>query len=345
MNRRHLACLLGALLLAAVLTACGDDDGGTADATAEPPETTEAADDESDDEDEDEDESSSADESLWIVSADTDELFQVDPANGEVLATVDVESFPTDVVVGHDAVWVANAQAGTVSRVDPETAEVEETIETEDARGLFAGEDQIWVSRIDVPSIVAIDPETNEVTEEIPLSEDEQDPEDLVELDDGTLIAEESFAAGLLQVDPDEGVVNELDAEVITDMVLEDDSLLVAHIDGILDVDPESLSINEELATEDRPWAIAVDEEDPDIVWVAFQTFPGTVQALDRTTGELEGTPIELGEGQPYDAELVDGILWVVDEDGQLHRVDPETEEVETFDLPADPGSAAMAAG
>jgi streptogramin lyase len=344
MNRRSLARLLGTLLLAAALTACGDDDGGSADATAASSETTEAADD-ADASTGDDESSSSGDESLWIVSADTAELFQVDPANGEVVAEVEVEDFPTDVAVGHDSVWVANAEGLSVSRVNPETAEVEETIETEDARGLAIDEDLVWVSRIYVPSIIGIDPETNEIAEEIPLSEDEQDPDDLVVLDDGTLIAEESFASSLMHIDPEEGLVNDLETELITDMVLAEDSLIVAHSDGILDVDPEALSINEEFATEERPWAVAVDEEDPDTVWVAFQTFPGTVQALDRTTGELEGSPIELGDGQPYDAEFVDGILWVVDEDGQLHRVDPETEEVETFELPADPGSATMAVG
>jgi DNA-binding beta-propeller fold protein YncE len=56
-------------------------------------------------------------------------LTRIDPASGEVLATIDVGDGPSAIAIARDLVWVADARDGTLRAVDPETESVVESLD------------------------------------------------------------------------------------------------------------------------------------------------------------------------------------------------------------------------
>lgn len=331
--RRSMLALAAALVL--LLAACGGDDSGSDDVP--PGETDETTSTEGEVE---------AAESLWVVSTDADSVHQIDLETGEVLSTLTIEGFPTDVVAAFGAVWVADASGGGIIRIDPATAEITDTYEVGDARALAVGDELLWASFIDEPSIAGIDPESGEVVTEVDLSggEENQWPDSLVVLDDGTIVAEESYAAGLMLIDPDEGVVTSVDLEdVVTDLAVVDDLVYVASFGEVLVVDPATLETEEVLDADARPWALAP-VPDSRTMWVASTS--GSATTLDIETGAF-GEPTELGEGSPQDVLVNGDEVWVVDDAGGLFRLDAASGELlDTYELPDVPGlDAALAIG
>jgi hypothetical protein len=72
---------------------------------------------------------------------------QVDPASGQVLATIPLDKPPSGMAVGNGAVWVAN-EYGTLTRIDPRA----HTLTTFDVghplHGVALGDGVIWVSTV-----------------------------------------------------------------------------------------------------------------------------------------------------------------------------------------------------
>lgn len=330
---RALATLL-ALTLAGVLAACGGEDSKDEDEKADAPaETTEAP-------------AAPSGPSLW-VAVENGNVYRVDPESGEVVATVKAGSYPSEVAVGDEAVWVANAQSGDVTRIDPETNKATATLDTEDARSVAIGDGQVWVARIttDPPSVVPIDPKSNELGEPIETGEELQ-PESLV-YDDGILYAEESYGGGVLRIDTEGGGrVKHLDLDqVVTDLDLHDGAIYVAGLESVIQVDPATLKVTEEYPNDDRPWSLAPDPE-TNAIYAAMQA--PTVRKLDLASGKFSAAKGDLGDagGQPYDAAIAEGSLWVVDEGGKLHQVDLQSLSVtKTIALPGASGAASMTLG
>lgn len=334
-TRRSPVALLVALVL--VLAACGGDDSSTDDDPSSPddPGTTEPT------------EEDEATESVWVVSTDAEAVHRIDPTDGEVVSTVAIEGYPSDVVVGFGAVWVSESEVGTLTRIDPESGEVTDTYEVGDARGLAVGEELLWVSTIREPAILGIDPSSGEIVTEVDLSgsEENQWPEALVELDGGTIVAEESYAAGLLLIDPDAGEVTatlELE-DVVTDVTVVDGLVHVASLSSVIVVDPDGLEVTDELEADSRPWALAP-VPDSDTVWVSWAD--GTATTLDTASGAF-GDPTDLGDGAAEDLVVAGDDVWVVDDAGGLFRLDATSGELlDTFELPAAPGlNTAVAVG
>lgn len=320
-SRKPLIALL--VGLTATLGACGDSD--EISGIPDPPATTPSA---------------SEGGTLWITSADANALYRVNASTGDAAQT-QVGSFPADVVVGHGAVWVANAGNGTVSRVNQETGVVEETIETGDARGLAISENRVWVSRWDKSSLLAINPETNKLEEQVLLANHQQ-PDGIV-YDDGVIYAEESYAGGVIRVDLKTGKTRVIKTGLLTDLVLCDESLYAAAFESVLELDPASLKVTDEYASDERPWAIAPASAG-DALWVAFQI--PRVTKLDLANGTYSSTSTETGEVQSYDIVEAFGDVWAVDEGGGVFRIDPETTTVsDTYYLPSAGGTAQIAAG
>ena len=59
---------------------------------------------------------------VWVVDAQKNLVFRIDPARNRVVAQIKVESgiSSDDIAVGGGAVWIADTQTGRVVRIDPE---------------------------------------------------------------------------------------------------------------------------------------------------------------------------------------------------------------------------------
>jgi len=105
--------------------------------------------------------------SLWVSSYfhEPRELLRVDPATGQVLATItDVTLGATGLAVGDGAVWVASTYGNLVARIDPATNRVIATIPVEQyPLAVTVGSGAIWVRNEESSSVSRIDPATNRV--------------------------------------------------------------------------------------------------------------------------------------------------------------------------------------
>jgi streptogramin lyase len=100
--------------------------------------------------------------SIWIAGTREVELYRIDPATSQIVATIDLHSRPTTLTSGEGSVWVRQ-QDGTVQRIDGRTAKLLATIATEAADNygdIVVAGGFVWTSSQTVP-LVQIDPQTN----------------------------------------------------------------------------------------------------------------------------------------------------------------------------------------
>jgi streptogramin lyase len=101
----------------------------------------------------------SDDQALWVTDRAGSAL-RLDPADGSLLATVQLGGTPRDPTVAFGAAWVANGADGVLSRIDLVTNEVSGTVQLKP--GIFAVEpvgDEIWVENYAGSQIYRIDPD------------------------------------------------------------------------------------------------------------------------------------------------------------------------------------------
>ena len=107
--------------------------------------------------------------SIWFVGAECRELVRVDPATGEVLATIPIDACVGDVADVGTEVWAGTSQG--ILRLDPETNEGvgRIRIRTDNARiSLAVVGDSVWF-RGKVTEVLRIDPTTRQGVELIGL--------------------------------------------------------------------------------------------------------------------------------------------------------------------------------
>jgi YVTN family beta-propeller protein len=117
---------------------------------------------------------------LWVTSSEGSNgvIRRIDPATDQVVATILVGDYPSNVEFGLGAVWVTSnysgdPPAGAVVRVDPMTNEVVANISIDDGwpRDMAIGEGAVWVSgpskesgdTLLASSLWRIDPESNQL--------------------------------------------------------------------------------------------------------------------------------------------------------------------------------------
>jgi YVTN family beta-propeller protein len=66
--------------------------------------------------------------SVWVTNDREDSVLRIRPSTNSVVRAISVGAAPSALAVGPDAIWVANSGDGTVSRVDPSTSAVTDTI-------------------------------------------------------------------------------------------------------------------------------------------------------------------------------------------------------------------------
>jgi YVTN family beta-propeller protein len=106
--------------------------------------------------------------SVWATIWEDGTVQRIDPATGEVVATISVGQGPLWISIGEDSVWVSNQGSGTVSRIDPET---DTSVAEIDIGGPYeggdiaAGDGVVWAATGNGP-LTVIDQATNEVIQQ-----------------------------------------------------------------------------------------------------------------------------------------------------------------------------------
>ena len=117
---------------------------------------------------------------IWVASgitgADHGTIARIDPETNQVVATIDVERWPSQIAAVDGAVWVTHSVTPFLTRIDPATNEISATLDLEcPTTGLAADAAGVWASCLGVPVLLRIDPLTNQVVARIaigPRSED-----------------------------------------------------------------------------------------------------------------------------------------------------------------------------
>lgn len=104
---------------------------------------------------------------VWVADPDAGAVLHLDPATGEVVATIPTGIRPRFLAVGEGAVWAMNEGDGSVSRIDPATDTVVATIVASGAPveggDIAVGGGAVW-ARVSDQLVSRIDPATNQVT-------------------------------------------------------------------------------------------------------------------------------------------------------------------------------------
>lgn len=58
---------------------------------------------------------------VWIAAPNAGQVYAIDPMTNQVIATIDIGRFPTDIAVAEGNVWVVSDTEGTLWRIDPVT--------------------------------------------------------------------------------------------------------------------------------------------------------------------------------------------------------------------------------
>jgi YVTN family beta-propeller protein len=109
--------------------------------------------------------------SLWVSTTEVDasgkslpgSVLRIDPASGQVLATIPVGGAVHDIEVTPAAVWVPAYADDTLTKIDPATNQVVTTIPVcTNPVGVTSGFGSVWASCMD-GSLARIDPATNQI--------------------------------------------------------------------------------------------------------------------------------------------------------------------------------------
>jgi DNA-binding beta-propeller fold protein YncE len=106
---------------------------------------------------------------LWAVAGEEEQILEIDPDSGEILARIDVDGPLGGFVFAREQLWVS--AAGTIVRIDPRTRTVVDTIELEnyEPEGLAADGDLLWISSSFEQTILRFDLNTMKVKDRLPV--------------------------------------------------------------------------------------------------------------------------------------------------------------------------------
>jgi DNA-binding beta-propeller fold protein YncE len=285
---------------------------------------------------------------VWV--AGFDHVSRLDPATGEVVATVRTPLVGdySGVAVGEGAVWVTSSR-GSLYRIDPATNEVVAELDLgESPTAVTVGGGFVWVSRAagGPGDIVRIDPRTDRVVGSPITVGPGPGPAvyfdgSLWVLDTGLVVGEakegtDATSPSLSRVDPVTGEVTPVDGPAASVSAIGGGALwgvtfeelstpTAVQGDAVVRVDPGSNRV-EVVGTVDRAQEAAFGEgyvwvlttppsTDPEL-FIPDPDHPGTVVLIDPATGETVGEPLPIPGLQPISIAAGAGSAWVADFDG-----------------------------
>jgi YVTN family beta-propeller protein len=99
--------------------------------------------------------------SVWLADHEGGAIRRLDPATGDITATLRLGDGLSAMVFGHGSAWVANDVEGSVTRIDPRTTSVVRSISVgSQPTGLAVSPDAIWVANSGDGTVSRIDPAT-----------------------------------------------------------------------------------------------------------------------------------------------------------------------------------------
>jgi YVTN family beta-propeller protein len=232
-----------------------------------------------------------------------------------VVASIDVGTQPCAVEGGFGSVWVSVYGDDVELRIDPDSHKVLARIQTGYSPcGVAVGGGSVWVENYSGDSVTRIDPATNKATE----------------IQVGDAPYDVTFAAGAAWVTNfADGTVSRIDARTshVRTVKVGVQPVGVAPAGGfvwvtnqadgtISRIDPKTLHVRTTKLGTAPAWTAWGDGR----LWVSDTN---RVEEVDLDSGRAVRR-VRLS-GQPNDGDVVNGAVWVTDQDGRLHAIDAAT--------------------
>jgi YVTN family beta-propeller protein len=251
----------------------------------------------------------------------------IDPASGDLTATVGLEDRPGSIAASADAIWVAHPDVGTVTRIDPSAQEIRDTIQVgEDPTAMAVGFGTVWVVESGGPSVSRISAETGEVVDSIPVGNGPAG----IAIGEGAAWVTNRFDGVIQRIDPRPGEVVEtipvgLDPRGVA-VGFGSVWVSLAGSNTVARIDPATNRLTHPISVGNVPGAMAIGANG---VWVV-NTLDDTISRIDPDTNSVVGT-LTVGDG-PSGIASVQGTVWVANEaDGSLSRIESGQTSADTM--------------
>ena len=107
---------------------------------------------------------------LWIASAFSRTLTQLDPSDGREIAQLPLPNVPTAMIYADGFLWTANEFAGSVTKISAEGGVVGDFPVGSGPRALVSDGESLWVASEKGEIVVRLDPESGEVLTSLPVA-------------------------------------------------------------------------------------------------------------------------------------------------------------------------------
>lgn len=107
---------------------------------------------------------------LWIVSAFSRTLTQLDPSDGREIAQLPLPNVPTAMIYADGFLWTANEFAGSVTKIAAEGGVVGDFPVGSGPRALVSDGESLWVASEQGERVARVDPESGEVLASFPVA-------------------------------------------------------------------------------------------------------------------------------------------------------------------------------
>ncbi len=259
---------------------------------------------------------------VWVTSEEDGTLTKLDPATGEVLGKprrlgVGISG----IAIGSNWTWATNSRTGELLRLDPKSGRVLKEIDLPGEPGPLAlGGGRVWVADEGGKGITAVNAEAGEVYRRgLP----PQAPKLRLAWGAQSLWVTVAGANALRRVDPRTLVAGEpiRVGRGPAGVTVAGGFVWVANSreGSVTKVNPSLRAIDDSVAVEGHPGGI---DGGTSAVWVADRE-AGAVRKIDLESGEVEGTPVEVGP-EPGAVAVGGDAVWVANNgDGTVTRIEP----------------------
>jgi DNA-binding SARP family transcriptional activator/ABC-type branched-subunit amino acid transport system substrate-binding protein len=281
-----------------------------------------------------------------LASLAPNSLGLIDPATGQLRASIPVAGTPARVRVSGRQVWVSSDEARTVSLIDPGVPSIAKDVQVGEFPSDFAvGKEAVWVIDRVQGRLMKISPDYASVvgsasigsTETVSSIDDryDLDPWSIAAGTDGVWITDGSSL--LREADPGSGsIVHRYDLHVaLNDVTVGEGAVwaISGSTASVLRIDPHSGRVTARImivasrgAQSPYPIAIATGLGS---VWVLNATAASVTRIDPVQAGVMATIPIGI-ERVPRRLAVGDGAAWVANGDGTLSRIDATTNTLKT---------------
>ena len=233
------------------------------------------------------------DDAVWVTSVFDEELYRIDPATEQVVATYPIPSHVEGVAAAAGWLWLSRYDPDEVVRVDPETGALSARLAFDSQPALVADGDTLWViaDRDGGGRAFQVDPATATVTAEIPLD----GPPGFAAISANNLWVAQRGTSSVSRVDIDQRRVSDvIDVGGEPRAVVATDGGVWVGVNGagveaagwVARIDPASARVTATIATGRGIHSLA---STGTALWVTNQR-DGTVSVIDTRTAELVAT-------------------------------------------------------